>query len=187
MTRIDRIRRKLWVQQAEGYLDLIMAFDDRWPLDQTLRVRLADAAIERLDFIAHELKVQSHDLYLRGQAFRLSGRYDQAIQCLNRSLEMNSDNVPGYLALGWCYKRTGNLDLAIDALESALQIDGEGSIIHYNLACYWSLLNQATLAVFHLTAALDLNPDLRELIAKEPDFDPIRRHPEFMAATNLVA
>jgi hypothetical protein len=34
---------------------------------------------------------------------------------------------------------------------------------------------------------LDLNPDLRELIAKEPDFDPIRRHPEFLAVTNLVA
>ena len=183
----DRTRRKKWLRQAEGYLDLIMAFDDRWPLSEVERTKLADAAIERLDSIAHEMKIQSHDLYLRGQAFRLSGRYAQAISCLTQSLSLNSDNVPGYLALGWCHKRTGQLDLAIDALESALVIDGEGSIVHYNLACYWSLSNQPHLATFHLTAALDLNPDFRELIAQEPDFDPIRTHPEFIAATKVVA
>jgi tetratricopeptide (TPR) repeat protein len=133
------------------------------------------------------MKVQSHDLYLRGQAFRLSARYEQAIQCLSQSLEQNSDNVPAYLALGWCFKRTGHLDLAIEALESALELDGEGSIIHYNLACYWSLSNQPHLASFHLTAALDLNPEFRELIANEPDFDPIRNHPDFLAATKVVA
>lgn len=187
MTSTERIRRKKWLRQAEGYLELIMSFDDRWPLSPSERTKLADAAIERLDCIAHEMKLQSHDLFLRGQAFRLSGRFDQAISCLNQSLEMKSDNVPGYLALGWCHKRTGHLDLAIDALESALELDGEGSIIHYNLACYWSLSNQPHLATFHLTAALDLNPDFRELIANEPDFDPIRTHPEFVAATKVVA
>lgn len=187
MKSTDRIRRKKWLRQAEGYLDLIMSFDDRWPLSQIERTKLADAAIERLDCIASEMKLQSHDLFLRGQAFRLSGRYEQAITCLNQSLALNSDNVPGYLALGWCHKRTGHLDLAIDALESALELDGEGSIIHYNLACYWSLSNEPQLAAFHLTAALDLNPDFRELIASEPDFDPIRSHPEFVAATKVTA
>lgn len=187
MNTHDRIRRKKWLKQAEGYLDLILVFDDRWPLDQASRVRLANAAIERLDCIAQEMRTQSHDLYLRGQAFRLSGRYEQAIRCLDETLAMNSDNVPAYLALGWCHKRTGHLELAIEALESALERDGEGSIIHYNLACYWSLSNQPHLAAFHLTAALDLNPEFRELIANEPDFDPIRNHPEFLAATKVVA
>ena len=187
MNNIERIRRKKWLRQAEGYLDLILAFDDRWPLAQVERTKLADAAIEQLDCIASSMKVQSQDLYLRGQAFRLSGRFEQAISCLNQSLEKNSDKVPCYLALAWCHKRTGNLDLAIDALETALEIDGEASIIHYNLACYWSLSNQPTLAVFHLTAALDLNPDYREMIAREPDFDPIRNHATFLAATKVVA
>jgi len=148
---------------------------------------MADAAIERLDCIAHEMKVQSHDWYLRGQAFRLSSRFEQAIECLNQSLAMNSDNVPCYLALGWCHKRTGHLDLAIEALESALELDGEGSIIHYNLACYWSLSHQPTLSIYHLTVALDLNPDFRDVIAAEPDFDPIRNHPDFLAITKVIA
>jgi len=91
------------------------------------------------------------------------------------------------LALGWCHKRTGHLDLAIEALESALELDGEGSIIHYNLACYWSLSHQPTLSIYHLTVALDLNPDFRDVIAAEPDFDPIRNHPDFLAITKVIA
>jgi tetratricopeptide (TPR) repeat protein len=187
MSTSERIRRRKWLGQAEGYLDLIMMFDDRWPLGCSQRELLAACAIQQLDCIAREMKVHSHDWYLRGQAHRLCGRFDSAIECLNQSLALHCDNVPCYLALGWCYKRTGQLELAIESLESALEREGESAIIHYNLACYWSLAHQPTLSVFHLTAALDLNPDFRDLIAAEADFDPIRQHPEFVAATSVTA
>ena len=43
-----------------------------------------------------------------------------------------------WLALGWCYKRIGRIDLAIESLEEALSIEPNDALIHYNLACYWS-------------------------------------------------
>ena len=43
------------------------------------------------------------------------------------------------LALGWCYKRTNRLAQAIDSLERALREHPDEALLHYNLACYWSL------------------------------------------------
>ena len=44
-----------------------------------------------------------------------------------------------WLALGWCYKRNGRIDLAIESLEEALAAEPNDALVHYNLACYWSL------------------------------------------------
>ena len=59
-----------------------------------------------------------------------------------RAVAAEPRNVRIYLALGWCYKRIHRLDLAIETLEEALEIDSNPAlnrgILHYNLACYWS-------------------------------------------------
>ena len=52
-------------------------------------------------------------------------------------------------------------------------------LLHYNLACYWSLAGDPPRAVRALEEALDLDPDLRDQAAAESDFDPIRTDPEF--------
>jgi tetratricopeptide (TPR) repeat protein len=131
--------------------------------------------------------MKSHVFYLRGQALRLSDRFDLAIINLKRSLEINSQNIHGLMALGWSYKRIGQLSLAIEALEAALEVNCENAVVHYNLACYWALANQPNLSVFHLSAALDLNPGLRNHISNEADFDLIRHRSEFMAAAKVIA
>ena len=51
--------------------------------------------------------------------------------------------------------------------------------MHYNLACYWSLAHSPVKALDALETALTLEPDLRDQIADEPDFDPIRHDPDF--------
>ena len=60
--------------------------------------------------------------------------------------------------------------------------DGENPdepLLHYNLACYWSLVGNAPKSVRSLLAALELNPELHRLVARETDFDPIRGEAEF--------
>lgn len=182
-----RNRRNQLIREAEGYLDLIMVFDDRWPLDIENKIAMSDRALELLCQITPDMGMKSHVYYLRGQALRLSNRFDLAITNLKRSLDINSQNIHGLLALGWCYKRIGQLSLAIEALEAALEINCENAVVHYNLACYWALANQPNLSVFHLSAALDLNQNLRDHISDEPDFDLIRHRAEFMAAANVIA
>ena len=80
-------------------------------------------------------------------------------------------DIPIRVALGWCYKRTGRLDLAIDILEDALIIEPGAALLRYNLACYLSLAGQKRRALRYLSQALTLDPTYRELAETESDFD----------------
>jgi tetratricopeptide (TPR) repeat protein len=83
------------------------------------------------------------------------------------------------LALGWCYKRTNRLAQAIDALDAARRYDPENPLLHYNLACYWSLAGNSAKAIDELSFALKLDPKLRDQIADEPDFYKLRGNSSF--------
>jgi tetratricopeptide (TPR) repeat protein len=174
------------IQEAEGYLDLIMSMSGQLPLKAAHRIRLANRAIEALDQLDHAECCRGRAYYLRGQALRLMAKHRQAISSLRKAAEVDSLNVHIYLALAWCYKRTGRIDLAIRAMEEALEIEPERGILHYNLACYWSLASNVGLALAHLARAIDMNSAYRQLVVDEPDFDPVRHHPEFMALANLI-
>jgi tetratricopeptide (TPR) repeat protein len=184
-TKSRAIRKKL-LREAEGYIDLAMAMDDRWPLGLDSRTLLSDRAIEALDCLARAAAETSIAWYLRGQAHRVSERYSDAIDCLRKSLELNSDNIGAYLALGWCFKRVGKVGMAIEALEAALETGSEVAMVHYNLACYWALVNKGDSAAYHLGLAIDLNPDYRNLVATEHDFDLVRHHPDFQATVRPI-
>ena len=88
--------------------------------------------------------------------------------------------------MGWCYKRIGRLDRAIESLEEALTVDPGAAIIHYNLACYWSLSGSTDVALAYLGNAFDIDASFRGLVDGEVDFDPIREHPAFRELTTVV-
>jgi tetratricopeptide (TPR) repeat protein len=172
---------------AEGYLDLAMVLDDRWPLDTSLRESLTDRALECLEKIENPLGLKPYVLFLKGQACRAANQPLRAIHFLEQSNKLDPDNLHTYLALAWCYKRTDQLEKAIETMQAAVELDSESGIAHYNLACYCALGRRIDLALMHLTFALDLNSDFREHVATESDFDSIRENPRFaMIATAVV-
>lgn len=186
MTDVKRIRRKQILREAEGYLDLVMVLSDRWPAASEIRASLANRALQTLDRVANFESRRPHELYLRGQAYRLLDDFSQSIECLESSVELDPDNLHAWLALGWCHKRNGRIDLAIQALEEAMAIDPTEAIIHYNLACYWSLANNPKLAVEYLAEAFSIDPNFRDLVAEETDFDPIRNDHDFRMLTSVI-
>lgn len=186
MASYSRIRRQQILQEAEGYLDLATALDEKWPLTPRVRDRVARRALNTLSQLDARDAQYYRTLHLKGQALRIMERYEQAVEPLRKALQDTRDNMHIYLALGWCYKRMGKLDLAIQALEDALESERDEGIIHYNLACYWSLAHNVGLTLAYLSQAIELDPDYRDRVSDEPDFDPVRNHPEFVALTSVV-
>jgi len=183
------MRMQQRMQEAEGYLDLLSALGDRWRASVENRNRVASRALEmleQLEILRPPGKVLARLNYLKGQALSIMERYAEAIQPLLASTRYDSDNLHVWLSLGWCYKRVGRLDLAIEALEEAVSIDPDYAIIHYNLACYWSLARNPKLAVAFLANSFEIDSSYRDLVANEADFNAVRNHPDFLALTSVV-
>ncbi|MBC8355417.1 MAG: tetratricopeptide repeat protein [Planctomycetes bacterium] len=186
MVNYDRTKRQQLLREAEGYLDLVTSCADDFPLQPTLRDRLAERAVTVLSSISAE-GIEREDLfYLRGQAYRVMERHHEAIQWLEEAAEVNPDNLHTWLALAWCQKRVGRLDLAIQSLEEALSVASDHAIIYYNLACYWSLAKNSKLAIAYLARSFDIDSSYRDLVAGETDFDAIRNHPSFLELTSVI-
>src|SRR3954469_16062685 len=163
MSRIIRDRIKRQLDEAEGYLML----------------GLPERALAILGRRADWATMQFEASYLLGEALRSLERYREALKPLEVAAALRPAEVGLAVALGWCYKRTHRLAQAIDALERAARAHPDEPLLHYNLACYWSLARNAPRALDELATALGLEPDLRDLIADEADFDPLRGDPEF--------
>lgn len=165
-----QIRRTQCLTQAEGYLELGMA----------------DHALAVLSKLDPETCDHRHVFYLRGEALRSLERYEEAIEPLAEASRRMPDNIHVWLAVAWCYKRTGQIDLAIDALENALETDPSEAILHYNLACYWALLGNKRQVLTYLTEAFEIDCNYRDLVAEERDFDPLRGDPDFEALLTVI-
>ena len=156
--------------EAEGYLELGMPAH-------------ALASLQRRGKLVHG---DAHGCYLLGETLRELKRFREALYPLRRSLELIPDDIHTCMSLAWCYKRIGRVDRAIVALEHAVQIEPGEAILHYNLACYWSLARDRRRALQHLANALDIDGNFRELVGDEPDFDPLRSDPLFRSLVGLV-
>ena len=124
--------------------------------------------------------------HLRGEALRATRRFGDALVPLNKAAELAPSDVRVWLALGWCYKRIGEIDLAIESLERALEVQEDEALIYYNLACYWSIAGNKRQALDYLSRSLAMDPQYRDLVFDESDFDPIRSDPDFQALTSVI-
>jgi Flp pilus assembly protein TadD len=166
----DRIRLKQIERQSEGLLEL----------------GLAQQALDNLARLGSVVTASPRALFLTGEALRMLNRCGEAAIPLAKAAEANPRDVRISLALGWCQKRTGRIDLAVQTMERAVALHPADALIHYNLACYLSLAGRKQPAIFHLSKAIGLDEHYRGLVDEERDFDPIRSDPQFQALTNIA-
>jgi tetratricopeptide (TPR) repeat protein len=160
-TSNDQIRKEL--DEAEGYLML----------------DLPQRALQILDSRLDWLNMQFEASFLKGDALRGLKHFREALRPLEVAAALRPGDTRVALALGWCYKRTNRLAQAIDSLDRALREHPDEPLLHYNLACYWSLAGNGAKALDELSSALGLDPELRSLIAGESDFSQLRGNPDF--------
>lgn len=165
-----RIQLQRACVEAEGYLELGLP-------QEALRT------LQRRGQLVHG---DARGCYLLGETLRELRRFREAVYPLRRCLELLPDDMHVALALGWCYKRIGRLEDAISTLEQAVKTEPGEAILHYNLACYWSLARNRRQALQHLAYALEIDGNFRDLVADEPDFDPIREDPLFQTLTTAI-
>ena len=166
----DRIRRQQLIEQAEGYLELGMPSH-------------ALAVLARLG--GSDL-LTDHALYLQGECLRSLDRFGEAVEPLARAAHGSPQDVHVWLALGWCHKRHRPARPGDRIARRGPGRRPGDALVHYNLACYWSLAKNKRKALSYLARAFDLKEEYRSLVAGESDFDPIRTDPAFKALVRVT-
>lgn len=186
MPAMTRLRRQAILRQAAGYIELgeLLVEADR-PLPASAG-RLFDRALAMLSELPEPTRARPDARLLEGEALRALGRYEEALVPLRAVTESDPARIEAWLGLGWCLKRIGRLSDAIAELERGLAGAPAQPILHYNLACYLSLDGSVQAAIEHLTQAIAIDGRFRALTEAEPDFDPIREDPRFVAATSVT-
>lgn len=124
---------------------------------------------------------------LRGEALRERLDYRNAIAAFQRAQALQPEDLEVLMGLAWCYKRTDQLPKSIAAMHRAYQGHPDVPIVLYNLSCYYSLAGEKDQALSWLGRALRMQSDLRDLIAGETDFDPLRDDADFRQLLELAA
>lgn len=186
MTAMTRLRRQAILRQATGYIELgeLLVDADR-PLPPSA-LRLFDRALAMLAELPEPTRSLPHAKLLEGEALRAMGRWEESLVPLRAVTEQDPERIEAWLGLGWCLKRLGRLDEAIAELRRGIVAAPKQPILHYNLACYLSLDGSVQAAIEHLTQAIAIDGRFRVLTEAEPDFDPIRADPRFVAVTSVT-
>jgi len=170
VSNTNRIRCQRILREAEGYLEL----------------GLTQQALDTLERMTDPGTFKGHKLWIMGEVLRTLERYNEAAAVLEEAADLAPSKVEVCLALAWCYKRTNRLEMAIATLERARDVDADQGIIHYNLACYHSLSHHKAECLESLTKALAIQPEYRDMIAEERDFDPLRSDADFQSLTSII-
>lgn len=167
MSKSARVRREKRLEAALGYLMLEMS-------GHALRELNAIDDPERCPFEYNKL---------RGEALKLQGQYEAALEAYARAHEDDPTDLTVSLGMGWCFKRVDQLPKAIAVLQEAYRWSSEEAIVLYNLACYYALAGDKNQALMWLGRSLRMDGSLRKLIPDERDFDRFRDDPDFQMVT----
>ena len=106
-------------------------------------------------------------------------RLDIEIQFLEGIVRRDPEYVEALQVLGDDYTEHGRLadGLAID--ERLVKLCPSDPLVHYNLACSYSLTEQVELAAAALDAALELGYRDLQWLRRDPDLKELRAHPAY--------
>ena len=98
--------------------------------------------------------------------------------------------APGFVEalqiLGDDYTRRGRFAEGLKLDEQLARLRPDDALVHYNLACSYSLTGQYAAAAAALQRALDLGYRDFKWLAKDPDLRRLRKHPSYRTIADKI-
>ena len=117
--------------------------------------------------------------YNEGNKSFKDGRFDEAIINYKKALHHNKSFKEAAINLSTAYMKNSNYDKALETLKMGMFLDSKNPHIHYNYACYYSLIGQPKRSLEMLKAAIHFGFNKPDQIKIDPDLQKLRQSPEF--------
>jgi tetratricopeptide (TPR) repeat protein len=106
---------------------------------------------------------------------------------MNQTAAESLNTAEEFYARGSMRMNQGDLDGAIDDFQSSIKLSAKGDHIHYTLAAAYALKHNPELSAKHLAKAIQINPDNREFVLNDADFQDVFGTPAFEAVLETNA
>jgi tetratricopeptide (TPR) repeat protein len=120
---------------------------------------IAAACLLNTDIFPGEISHSATYYNCKGIGFVRKGDFDNAIECFNKSIELDNQNPYPYLNLGIVYKRKKDYDNAIENLQKALELNPDLQEAYTNFIVIYQAKGDFEKANEYSRKALTLNKD----------------------------
>lgn len=108
-------------------------------------------------------------------------KWEEAEKNYKKALRHNEEFQETYINLSTTYFRAKKFDEALKTLRELEKINASNPLLHYNLACYYSLTNQPDASLVAIKSAVELGYKNFQEIQTDPDLKSLRKAPGFKA------
>lgn len=186
MTAMSRVRRQAILRQATGSIELAeLLVEAGRPLPDSA-VRLLERALRTLDELPEPTRSQAKARLLEGEALRGARPLAGGDPAADGGYRTGSAAAGGLARARLVPEASGTARRRDRDSPQGAGCAPDQPIFHYNLSCYLSLDGDVQAAIEHLTRAISMDGRFRDLTEVEPDFDPIRADPRFVAVTTVT-
>ncbi|MHB1845599.1 MAG: tetratricopeptide repeat protein [Deltaproteobacteria bacterium] len=116
-----------------------------------------------------------------GDELQQEGRFEVARDRFLEAVRIDPSYAEGYNGVGITYRARNDLPEALRWYKRALEANPQLGDAYYNIGCVYALEGRKALSVRYLKAALRNGFTSREVMARDPDLEPLRRDPSFRA------
>jgi len=184
---LHRIRWRINRKLAARIGDLMDGFEKR-PLAQREMVCRDLAMVGLTDSVStlkEILKTDRSKAVRQAAARALVVLGDEGLEALLdagvKTEGLNPYTVAVRIHLGNSYLERRELDKALDQYRRALALEPKNSIVHYNIACTYSLMKKIDLALSALERSVECGYRDIGWMEKDADLDNLRDHPRYKA------
>jgi tetratricopeptide (TPR) repeat protein len=115
-----------------------------------------------------------------GDALRNLGLSKEALDAYGESIKLEAQNPSAWLGMGICLYDLEDYQEAMIASEQLINLDPENFLSWYLKSGCHMKIEQHEQAITSLSKAFEINPDaVHQFVPDNPDFDPVREHPQF--------
>jgi len=117
--------------------------------------------------------------YNEGNKLLKQNNYEEAINNYKMALHHNKDFEESYINISTAYLRTKQFNLALKYLNILKSINPRNPFLHYNLACYYSLLGKISMGMEALKEAIQNGFNDINSLKSDPDIEKLRQNHQF--------
>ena len=134
-----------------------LKFEQDWEQDDMIAIIMIPSDMKELLKNENLMFPKSNRICFEAEGLRQHGKVNEAIESLQKAIEIDSDNPQAWNLLGGIYNET-NSDQAVPCYQNAIKLNSKYYLAYRGLGNYYLKMKDYSLAEAYYSNAININP-----------------------------